>query len=106
MRRSHQISRFRGPSLVLAVGTLFAAVAGSPAEAAAAASAPFLAPQALYELSLLKSRGSASINSVRGRILYNFSGSACDGYSSDFRQASQLDSGEGTVTLGDLRSTR
>ena len=74
-------------------------------KAEAAASGPFLAHQALYELSLVKSRGSNSINSARGRILYNFSGSACEGYTSEFRQVSELDSGEGKVTLSDLRST-
>jgi hypothetical protein len=71
----------------------------------AAASGPFLAHQALYDLSLVKSRGSNSINNARGRILYNFSGSACEGYTSEFRQVSELDSGEGKVTLSDLRST-
>jgi EipB-like len=78
-------------------------LAGAPA--VAAAGGPFLAHQALYELSLVKSRGSNSINSARGRILYNFSGSACEGYTSEFRQVSELDSGEGKVTLSDLRST-
>ena len=43
-------------------------------QAVAAAGGPFLAHQALYELSLVKSRGSNSINDARGRILYNFSG--------------------------------
>lgn len=71
----------------------------------AAASGVFLSHQALYELSLVKSRGSNSINGARGRILYNFSGSACEGYTSEFRQVSELDSGEGKVTLSDLRST-
>ncbi|HEX9467942.1 MAG TPA: cell envelope integrity EipB family protein [Bradyrhizobium sp.] len=71
----------------------------------AAAGGPFLSHQALYELSLVKSRGSNSINSARGRILYNFSGSACEGYTSEFRQVSELDSGEGKLTLSDLRST-
>jgi hypothetical protein len=70
----------------------------------AAASGTFLSHQALYELSLVKSRGSNSINGARGRILYNFSGSACEGYTSEFRQVSELDSGEGKVTLSDLRS--
>ena len=81
--------------------------AGSGANAATGgpASRPFLAHQALYELSLAKSRGSNSINSARGRILYNFTGSACEGYTSEFRQVSELDSGEGKVTLSDLRST-
>src|SRR4030088_1578755 len=71
----------------------------------AAAGAPFLPHQALYELSLVKSRGSTSIEAARGRILYNFSGSPCEGYTSDFRQVSELDSGEGKTTLSDLRST-
>jgi hypothetical protein len=105
MRGSYRISRFRSLSLALTVaaGAMSAAFAGRPAEAAA--SAPFLAHQALYELSLVKSRGNATINGVRGRILYNFSGSACEGYTSDFRQVSELDSGEGKNTLSDLRST-
>jgi EipB-like len=75
------------------------------ARANAAAGGPFLSHQALYELSLVKSRGTNSINSARGRILYNFSGSACEGYTSEFRQVSELDSGEGKLTLSDLRST-
>jgi hypothetical protein len=74
------------------------------AKVEAAASGTFLSHQALYELSLVKSRGSNSINGARGRILYNFSGSACEGYTSEFRQVSELDSGEGKVTLSDLRS--
>jgi len=78
------------------------AVAYGPAKAA---SAPFLPHQALYELSLLKSRGSNPVNSARGRILYNFSGSACEGYTSEFRQVSELEIGEGKTMLSDLRST-
>ena len=74
-------------------------------ESQAAAGGAFLPHQALYELSLVKSRGSNAINSARGRILYNFSGSSCEGYTSEFRQVSELDSSEGKVTLSDLRST-
>ena len=70
-----------------------------------AASGPFLAHQALYELNLVKARGTNAITGARGRILYNFSGSACEGYTSEFRQVSELDSGEGKLTLSDLRST-
>jgi hypothetical protein len=78
-----------------------AAVACGPAQAAGGA---FLPHQALYDLNLLKSRGSNPINSARGRILYSFSGSACEGYTSEFRQVSELEVGEGKVTLSDLRS--
>src|ERR1700709_2215796 len=89
-------------AVTTAVGLVSALAAG---RVEAAASGTFLSHQALYELSLLKSRGSNSINGARGRILYNFSGSACEGYTSEFRQVSELDSGEGKVTLSDLRST-
>jgi hypothetical protein len=84
---------------VLAFGSVFT---GSRADAGA--NSPFLPHQALYELNLVKSRGS-SIDSARGRILYTFTGSACEGYTSEFRQVSELRSGEDKVTLSDLRST-
>jgi hypothetical protein len=105
MRRSCSLSRFGTLSVMVAVAAAAMSAASGGRSAEAAAGSPFLAHQALYELSLVKSRGSATINGVRGRILYNFSGSACEGYSSDFRQVSELDSGEGRNTLSDLRST-
>src|SRR6476661_9851162 len=85
-----------------AVAALLSFAANGPALAATATA--FLPHQALYDLSLVKSRGSAAIDSARGRILYNFSGSVCEGYTSEFRQVSELDSGEGKLTLSDLRS--
>ena len=96
------VRSFRNALAVTAAVGLVSALAAGRVEAAA--SGTFLSHQALYELSLLKSRGSNSINGARGRILYNFSGSACEGYTSEFRQVSELDSGEGKVTLSDLRS--
>jgi len=74
--------------------------------AAQAASISFLPHQAVYNLSLLKSRnGAAAVDSARGRILYNFAGSACEGYTSEFRQVSELNGSEGKSMLSDLRST-
>src|SRR3979490_16622 len=92
-------------SLALTIAALAFGSSFRGAPAVAAASGPFLAHQALYELNLVKSRGSNAINSARGRILYNFSGNACEGYTSEFRQVSEVESGEGKVTLSDLRST-
>ncbi|HET9902747.1 MAG TPA: cell envelope integrity EipB family protein [Xanthobacteraceae bacterium] len=64
-----------------------------------------LAPhRAIYDLSLAQSRRNRSLEAVRGRILYDFSGSACEGYTLQFRQVTQLDSGEGKYALSDLRT--
>jgi len=90
---------------VLTVVLPLALIGAGCGTATAGATPPFLSHQALYELSLLKARGNVALNSVRGRILYSFSGSACEGYSSEFRQVSELDSGEGKNVLSDLRST-
>jgi EipB-like len=93
------------PHAVLMTIVAVAVGSGVTSGPAQAAGPGFLSHQALYELSLVKSRGSNSINAARGRILYNFSGSSCEGYTSEFRQVSELNSGEGKQTLSDLRST-
>ena len=92
----------RSPRTLLASLAVIVVACG-PAKASAGV--PFLPHQALYDLSLVKSRGSNPVNSARGRILYNFSGSACDGYTSEFRQVSELEVGEGKMMLSDLQSS-
>jgi EipB-like len=65
-----------------------------------------LAPhRAIYDLTLAQTRGKSSVTAVRGRILYDFSGSACEGFTLQFRQVSELDSGEGKIALSDLRTS-
>ena len=65
-----------------------------------------LAPHiAVYDLKLMSSRGKRSLESVRGRIVYDFSGSTCEGYALKFRQVTELDSGEGKTAVSDLRTT-
>lgn len=91
-------------SFRISLGVL-AIVAAVHGPAKATAGVPFLPHEALYDLNLVKSRGSNPVNSARGRILYNFSGSSCEGYTSEFRQVSELEVGEGKVMLSDLRST-
>jgi hypothetical protein len=96
---SAPVKRFLLPVLALAL----AVPALVPA---AAAQAVLLAPhRAIYDLTLAKSHGTRGIDSVRGRILYDFSGNACDGYALQFRQVSVLASSEGKSALSDLRST-
>ena len=85
------------------------AVAPVPAQAQAGAAqagtVPLASHRAVYDLKLAQSRGKRPMSAVRGRILYDFSGNACEGYALQFRQVSQLDSGEGKVALSDLRAT-
>ena len=75
-------------------------MAGSPASAVTV-----LTPhRAIYDLKLVKSQGKRPVEAVHGRILYDFTGSPCEGYALTFRQVSEIDSGEGKMALSDLRA--
>src|ERR1043166_2557249 len=55
--------------------------------------------RAVYDLKLGRSTGNRAVENVRGRILYDFSGSPCEGYALNFRQVSEMDAGEGKKAL-------
>lgn len=94
------MTRVQIASQVAAAVLMACFAAGAPAEAATV-----LAPhKAIYDLKLVKSQGKRPVEAVRGRILYDFSGSPCEGYALTFRQVSEIDSGEGKVALSDLRA--
>ena len=93
-------------------GTLIAAVsaqAEAPPRAAItgtapAAATPLASHRAMYKITLLKATGSKSPTAARGRVSYEFSGSACEGYSQTFRQLTEMQPGEGSTRISDMRS--
>ncbi len=94
-------------AIIIASGLLLAVPAARSQDAPIApiTPVPLVPHRAIYDLSLGDVRGNSSIAAVRGRILYDFDGNACDGYSLEFRQVSELDTGEGKTSTSDLRST-
>ena len=66
---------------------------------------PFAAHRATYDLALLKSTGRKAPEAVSGRIVMEFSGSACEGYVTNFRQVTELQPAEGDAHTADMRST-
>lgn len=92
---------------ILAIGlsAFTAALTADSRAMRAAGLVPFLSHQAVYELSLANSRRSPSVDAVSGRIAYSFAGTACEGYTTDFRQVSRIESGDGKGLLSDLRSS-
>jgi hypothetical protein len=95
----------------LAALSLAAVIAASVAGAAPAANPDLdaakieLVPhRAIYDLRLSQSRSNRSAEAVTGRILYDFSGNSCEGYALQFRQVSELNTGEGKAAVSDLRT--
>ncbi|MGE3990943.1 cell envelope integrity EipB family protein [Pseudorhodoplanes sp.] len=85
--------------LVIAAGSCLAAPAQSPDRI------EFASHRAVYDLKLSSARGNRPVEAVRGRILYDFSGSQCEGYALQFRQVSEIDAGEGVRMMTDMRAT-
>ncbi|WP_430911024.1 cell envelope integrity EipB family protein [Methylobacterium sp. sgz302541] len=92
--------------LVLLAGPALAAPAAPEAPAPGQAEPVTLAShKAVYDLSLASSGGARALDGARGRIVIDFRGDACRGYTMQTRQVTVLDSGEGGSRTSDLRNT-
>ena len=65
---------------------------------------PLALHRAAYKITLLSATGAKSPTSARGRLMYEFTGSARDGYSQVFRQITEMQPAEGETRLSDMRS--
>ena len=74
-------------------------------EAEAFAATSMVPHRAIYEMSLDEARSGSSISSIDGRMVFEFTGSACDGYSLNMRMVTQMTDSQGQTNLSDLRSS-
>jgi hypothetical protein len=91
---------------ITALGIVSGAMAASEAKAQTGTAAAMLAPhRAVYDMTLDKSRSGSSVSAVKGRMVYELTGSACEGYTQSMRFVTEMSSGEGASTTSDLRSS-
>ena len=63
----------------------------TPAVSSSVSAAPVMAAhRAIYDLSLDADPSRPLVETARGRIVFEFSGSACEGYTQNFRQVAEL----------------
>lgn len=89
------------PPLLAALALPLPARAAGPGADAPVRLAPH---RAVYDLSLLSSRGMRGLESARGRIAFDFTGNACSGYTLKFRQVTVVESPETGAKTSDLRT--
>jgi hypothetical protein len=69
-------------------------------------SAPALAPhRAVYEITLADSRGGSSVTDMSGRMVYELTGSACEGYSQSMRFVTRMSGQDGNSSITDMRTS-
>ncbi|QLF70344.1 cell envelope integrity EipB family protein [Peteryoungia desertarenae] len=94
---------FHSPRSLLAM--VVAASACSPLTAHATAAGKLVPHRAVYDVQLKEASERSGIEGMRGRMVYEFRGSACDGFSTDFRFVTQINTGEGTRVTDQRSST-
>jgi len=89
-----------------AIAVLLLSVSGGTVHAAPQSSSVALAPhRAVYDMSLSDASSASNVSSLRGRMVFDFRGSACAGYTVKSRLVSEVVDREGNATTTDLRST-
>lgn len=70
------------------------------------AHARVLAPhRAVYDITLDRSRGGSGVSDMAGRMVYELSGSECEGYTQSMRFITRITNQGGVVSLTDMRSS-
>src|SRR5512143_689997 len=95
----------RLPALVVAALLLDIALAGSAKALAAKEPTKLVAHRAVYEMTLDDARSASGITGIDGRMVFEFTGSPCDGYSLNMRMVTQMTDTQGQTNLTDLRSS-
>ena len=72
---------------------------------AIAAEAGLAAHRAVYEITLDKAKSGAGVSDLSGRMVYELTGSACEGYTQTMRFVTRMTNQEGENSISDLRSS-
>jgi hypothetical protein len=90
--------------LRMACAATLTLAAGAAAGQASAATVGLVPHRAVYDIVLKEASDRSGIEGVRGRMVYEFSGSSCKGFNTKFRFVTRINVGDG-VRLTDQRST-
>jgi hypothetical protein len=83
---------------------LWCGVVATPAVAASVVDG-LLPHRAVYDLKLSPRSTGTAVAAVSGRMVYEFNGSACDGFTTQFRFVTDMRDGEGKGRITDLRTS-
>ena len=92
--------------LTIASAAMLAGGLAGQAEAFAGKEPIKLTPhRAVYEVTLDDARSASGITGIDGRMVFEFTGSECDGYTLNMRMVTQMTNSQGQTNLTDLRSS-
>ena len=84
----------------VSLAALLLLLPGATADAAAIAS-----HRAIYDLKLIRAGEKSTISSVDGRLAFELQGSACEGWTVNFREVNEFQPADGSSRIDDTQST-
>jgi EipB-like len=104
MTRSFVFCLGRPPAI--STSAWIALVLGSSTAIAGPAEPVSFSPhRAIYDLTLLRSSPGSGVNDMTGRLVYELTGAACEGYTQAMRFVTQASASDGAEQISDMRST-
>lgn len=80
--------------------TFFALLGAQGSDAAS-----FAPHRAIYEITLVRSTAGSGVTEMSGRMVYELTGSACEGFTQNMRFVTRSSNQEGAETINDLRTS-
>ncbi|GAB4539188.1 MAG: cell envelope integrity EipB family protein [Roseibium sp.] len=99
------VSRTAGTIMLIASAAVASGTQAHAANAGAAAGPVLVPHRAVYDMQLGDMEEQAGIAGLKGRMVYDFSGSACEGYSVNFRFVTEFQDKDGGSQITDLQTT-
>lgn len=98
--------RFFRPAFKIAVAAgVWSGFAGVAHSAYAAPTVTLVPHRAVYDLTLDRADEKSGISALTGRMVYEFNGSACEGYTTNFRFVTRIDMDEQPQRVTDQQTT-
>jgi hypothetical protein len=99
------MANVRGKLVLIAALGLACAVPHNALALAAKEPNKLVPHRAIYEMTLDEARSASGVTGIDGRMVFEFTGSPCDGYSLNMRMVTQMTDSQGQSNMTDLRSS-
>jgi hypothetical protein len=99
------MANVRGKLVLMAALGLACAVPHNALALAAKEPSKLVPHRAIYEMTLDEARSASGVTGIDGRMVFEFTGSPCDGYSLNMRMVTQMTDSQGQSNMTDLRSS-
>ncbi|WP_156959027.1 cell envelope integrity EipB family protein [Labrenzia sp. DG1229] len=105
MQRILMSGSLAGPAFAIIVTTCLVSGAASGATVGKSAGYKLVPHQAVYDMKLGEKEDNSGISGLSGRMVYEFAGNACEGYSVNFRFVTRFQNADGGSQVTDLQTT-